>query len=168
MNCKFRVEGKQPGEELTILFNFNGQLDLGGITLKLTAPDTRLVSLPEPVVLTNPATGNPVHLLAVELRGNQAVWKLEMEDANDLYGTPSEEDKQLWRDKTALWLNWLDEQFRGMTLHFADGGSCSFQGHEFSDVDGNLVYPHVDYDRGIIDVAQVISIEICGQSFELS
>ena len=76
-------------------------------------------------------------------------------------------DAKLRQDNIVTWINWLDEQFRAMKLTFADGSSCSFNGHDFSDVDGNLVRPHVDYDRLAIDVSQVVSIEINGQTYTI-
>lgn len=170
VSVMFSTEGKQPGEEITVLFNVNGSLDLGSITVKVTDPDTRLVRFPEPITLTNPVTEKPVSLIGVELRGNQAIWMLETEDAAYFYGdhsSDSETDAKLRQDNIVTWINWLDEQFRAMKLTFADGSSCSFNGHDFSDVDGNLVRPHVDYDRLAIDVSQVVSIEINGQTYTI-
>ena len=170
VSCMFGTEGKQPGEEITVLFNVNGSLDLGSVTVKITDPDTRLVRFPEPITLTNPVTEKPVSLIGVELRGNQAIWMLETEDAAYFYGdhsSDSEADAKRRQDNIVIWINWLDEQFRSMKLNFADGSSCSFNGHDFSDVDGNLVRPHVDYDRLAIDVSQVVSIEINGQAYKI-
>ncbi len=170
VSVMFSTEGKQPGEEITVLFNVNGSLDLGSITVKVTDPDTRLVRFPEPITLTNPVTEKPVSLIGVELRGNQAIWMLETEDAAYFYGdhsSDSETDAKLRQDNIVTWINWLDEQFRAMKLTFADGSSCSFNGHDFSDVDRNLVRPHVDYDRLAIDVSQVVSIEINGQTYTI-
>ena len=170
VSVMFSTEGKQPGEEITVLFNVNGSLNLGSITVKVTDPDTRLVRFPEPITLTNPVTEKPVSLIGVELRGNQAIWMLETEDAAYFYGdhsSDSETDAKLRQDNIVTWINWLDEQFRAMKLTFADGSSCSFNGHDFSDVDGNLVRPHVDYDRLAIDVSQVVSIEINGQTYTI-
>jgi len=170
VSVMFSTEGKQPGEEITVLFNVNGSLDLGSITVKVTDPDTRLVRFPEPITLTNPVTEKPVSLIGVELRGNQAIWMLETEDAAYFYGdhsSDSETDAKLRQDNIVTWINWLDEQFRAMKLNFADGSSCSFNGHDFSDVDGNLVRPHVDYDRLAIDVSQVVNIEINGQTYTI-
>ena len=170
VSVMFSTEGKQPGEEITVLFNVNGSLNLGSITVKVTDPDTRLVRFPEPITLTNPVTEKPVSLIGVELRGNQAIWMLETEDAAYFYGdhsSDSEADAKLRQDNIVTWINWLDEQFRATKLYFADGSSCSFNGHEFSDVDGNLVSPHVDYDRLAIDVSQVVSIEMNGQTYKI-
>ena len=170
VSCMFGTGGKQPGEEITVLFNVNGSLDLGSITVKITDPDTRLIRFPEPITLTNPVTEKPVSVIGVELRGNQAIWMLETEDAAYFYGDHSsdnEADVKLRQDNIITWINWLDEQFRAMKLNFADGSSCSFNGHDFSDVDGNLVCPHVDYDRLAIDVSQAVSIEIGGQTYKL-
>ena len=170
VSCMFGSDGKQPGEEVAVSFNVNGSLDLGSISVKITDPDTRLVRFPEPIALTNPVTEKPVSLIGVELRGNQAIWMLETEDAAYFYGdhsSDSEADAKLRQDNIVTWINWLDEQFRAMKLYFADGSSCSFNGHEFSDVDGNLVRPHVDYDRLAIDVSQVVSIEINGQTYKI-
>lgn len=170
VSCMFGTEGKQPGEEITVLFNVNGSLDLGRVTVKITDPDTRLVRFPEPITLTNPVTEKPVTLIGMELRGNQAIWMLETEDAAYFYGdhsSDSEADAKLRQDNIVTWINWLDEQFRATKLYFADGSSCSFNGHESSDVDGNLVRPHVDYDRLAIDVSQVVSIEMNGQTYKI-
>ena len=170
VSVMFSTEGKQPGEEITVLFNVNGSLNLGSITVKVTDPDTRLVRFPEPITLTNPVTEKPVSLIGVELRGNQAIWMLETEDAAYFYGdhsSDSEADAKLRQDNIVTWINWLDEQFRATKLYFADGSSCSFNGHEFSDVNGNLVSPHVDYDRLAIDVSQVVSIEMNGQTYKI-
>lgn len=170
VSVMFGTDGKQPGEEITVLFNVNGSLDLGSLAVKITDPDTRLVQLSEPIVLTNPVTEKPVTLIGMELRGNQAIWMLETEDAAYFYGdhsSDSEADAKLRQDNIVTWINWLDEQFRATKLYFADGSSCSFNGHEFSDVDGNLVSPHVDYDRLAIDVSQVVSIEINGQTYKI-
>lgn len=168
--CMFSADGRQPGEEVSVSFNVNGSLDLGNITVKITDPDTRLVRFPEPIALTNPVTEKPVSVIGVELRGNQAIWMLETEDAAYFYGdhsSDSEADAKLRQDNIVIWINWLDEQFRAMKLNFADGSSCSFNGHGFSDVDGSLVCPHVDYDRLAIDVSQAVSIEIGGQTYKL-
>lgn len=170
VSVMFGTDGKQPGEEITVLFNVNGSLDLGSLVVKITDPDTRLVQLSEPIVLTNPVTEKPVTLIGMELRGNQAIWMLETEDAAYFYGdhsSDSEADAKLRQDNIVTWINWLDEQFRATKLYFADGSSCSFNGHEFSDVDGNLVRPHVDYDRLAIDVSQVVSIEMNGQTYKI-
>lgn len=170
VSCMFGTDGKQPGEEVAVLFNVNGSLDLGSITVKITDPDTRLVRFPEPIALTNPVTEKPVSFTGVELRGNQAIWMLETEDAAYFYGdnsSISEADAKLRQNHIVIWINWLDEQFRAMKLNFADGSSCSFNGHDFSDVDGSMVCPHVDYDRLAIDVSQVVSIEIAGQTYKL-
>ena len=170
VSVMFGTDGKQPGEEITVLFNVNGLLDLGSLAVKITDPDTRLVQLSEPIVLTNPVTEKPVTLIGMELRGNQAIWMLETEDAAYFYGdhsSDSEADAKLRQDNIVTWINWLDEQFRATKLYFADGSSCSFNGHEFSDVDGNLVRPHVDYDRLAIDVSQVVSIEMNGQTYKI-
>jgi len=170
VSVMFGAEGKLPGEEITVLFNVNGSLDLGSLVVKITDPDTRLVQLSEPIVLMNPVTEKPVTLIGMELRGNQAIWMLETEDAAYFYGdhsSDSEADAKLRQDNIVTWINWLDEQFRATKLNFADGSSCSFSGHEFSDVDGSMVCPHVDYDRLAIDVSQVVSIEINGQAYKL-
>ena len=170
VSVMFGTDGKQPGEEITVLFNINGSLDLGSLVVKITDPDTRLVQLSEPIVLTYPVTEKPVTLIGMELRGNQAIWMLETEDAAYFYGdhsSDSEADAKLRQDNIVTWINWLDEQFRATKLYFADGSSCSFNGHEFSDVDGNLVRPHVDYDRLAIDVSQVVSIEMNGQTYKI-
>ena len=168
VSYQFRVD--ETTSTVVLMFQVNGGPELGSIAVDITDADSCFASLPEPIVLTNPATGNTVRFLAVELRGNQAVWTLESEDADYLYGDHSsdnEADKQLWKEKSVLWINWLDEQFRATKLYFADGSSCSFNGHEFSDVDGNLVRPHVDYDRLAIDVSQVVSIEMNGQTYKI-
>ena len=147
------TDGRQPGEELNLLFKVNDHLDCGSIDLKLTHPDTCYIELPQPVEVLNPGTGDTLRLLAVELRGAQAVWTMETD-----------------RAETALeasWLNGLDDLFRAMTLHLSDGESCSFTGVLFYDAEGTVLYPHVDYDRGVIDTAQVQSIVINGETIKL-
>ena len=168
VSYQFRVN--ETTSNVVLMLQVNGGPELGSVTVDITDADSCFASFPEPIVLTNPATGNPVRFLAVELRGNQAVWMLETEDAAYFYGdhsSDSEADAKLRQDNIVIWINWLDEQFRAIKLNFADGSSCSFNGHDFSDVDGNLVRPHVDYDRLAIDVSQVVSIEINGQTYKI-
>lgn len=170
VSCRIGMDGRKAGEEISLMFRVGSQGELGSITAKLTDPDTRLAYLSEPVALTNPVTGNPVLLLGAEFLGNQAIWMLETEDADYFYGdykNDSEEDAQLRQNKIVTWVNWLDDQFRSMKLSFADGSSCSFSGHEFSDVDGNIVRPHVQYDRLTIDVSQLTGVEINGKTYDL-
>ncbi len=132
----------------------------GPVPITLTQQSVISVRFPEPVDFENPETGGAGQIIGADLYAEGVTWLVTHDDMESVYPIESQDDLR--------WLPWTrarDKLELEAQLHFADGSTRTNLAVNRSEYWNGTVYDIYLFFDGTINIDQVVSITIGGQTY---
>ena len=134
----------------------------GPVSIPLTQQRVISVRFPEPVPFENPETGGAGQIIGADIYAEGITWLVTHDDMESVYPVESQDDLR--------WLPWArarDKLELEAQIHFTDGSVRTNLATDRSEYWNGSVYDVYLFKNGTINIDQVVSITIGGQTFEI-
>ena len=134
----------------------------GPVSIPLTQQRVISVRFPEPVPFENPETGGAGQIIGADIYAEGITWLVTHDDMESVYPVESQDDLR--------WLPWArarDKLELEAQIHFTDGSVRTNLAADRSEYWNGTVYDVYLFHDGTINIDQVVSITIGGQTFEI-
>ena len=134
----------------------------GPVSIPLTQQRVISVRFPEPVPFENPETGGAGQIIGADIYAEGITWLVTHDDMESVYPVASLDDLR--------WLPWArarDKLELEAQIHFTDGSVRTNLAADRSEYWNGTVYDVYLFHDGTINIDQVVSITIGGQTFEI-
>lgn len=141
--------------------------DLGSVEIQRTAQTTRTLWFPEPIPFENPEQGGEGEFLGVEISATGVNWILRYDGMEEIFRPhefATEEERLAYCEWERSWLLAIEAVERTATVNFADGSSRSGLVPLASQRTDGAVKDLCSFGRDTIDVNQVVSVTIGGET----
>lgn len=142
--------------------------ELGSVSVERTGQTLRTVWFPEPVSFENGEYGTG-EFLGMEISASGVNWIIRHDGASEIYHPhefSSEEERQNYLELEQSWITACEKVERTAVLHFADGSSMAVNPPLSSELVGDMVKDKCIFSH-TIDLSQVVSVTIGGETFEI-
>lgn len=133
----------------------------GPVTVTLTQQRVISVRFPEPVSFEAPESGGHGQIIGADIYAEGVTWLVTHDDMESVYPVASQDDLR--------WLPWArarDKLELEAQIHFTDGSVRTNLAADRSEYWNGSVYDVYLFHDGTINIDQVVSITIGGQTFE--
>ena len=144
--------------------------EFGSVEVELTVQAVRTVWFTKPVTFENGAYGKG-EILGAEISASGLNWILRHDGVSQMYRShefADETERLTYLELERSWLTAIDEVERGAVLNLSDSSSREVGlSLSSSQPEGDIVKDNCKFVSGTINIDEVVSVTVGGQTFDL-